>query len=108
MKITEAVPVDECIVEHVTPADGNIFADLGFRPVEAETLRIRSELMFAIHKAIDDRGLTKKEAARLFGVTQARITSLRRGIIDSFTSDELFAMLAHAGMHVEVNVKAAA
>jgi predicted XRE-type DNA-binding protein len=95
-------------ITHVTPADGNIFADLGFAPAEAETLRIRSELMIAIHKTIDDRELTKKDAAKLFGVTQARITALRRGEIDAFTSDELFAMLAHAGMHVEVNVNAAA
>lgn len=95
-------------ISHVTPADGNVFADLGFPPAEAETLSIRSDLMIAIHKTIDDRGLTKKEAAKLFGVTQARITALRRGKIDSFTSDELFSMLAHAGMHVEVNVKAAA
>ncbi len=95
-------------ISHVTPADGSIFADLGFPPQEAEMLKIRSTLMIAIHRTIDDRGLTKKEAAKLFGVTQARITALRRGQIDSFTSDELVAMLAHLGMRVEVSVKASA
>ena len=69
-------------------------------------LKIKSTLMIAIHGTIDDRGLTRKEAAKLFGVTQARITSLRRGQIDEFTTDQLFAMLTHAGMQVEVNVQA--
>lgn len=93
---------------HTTPADGSIFADLGFPPREAEMLKIRSRLMMAVHRTIDERGLTKKEAAKLFGVTQARITALRRGEIGAFTSDELVAMLAHLGMRVEVSVKATA
>ena len=95
-------------ISHVTPADGSIFADLGFPPQEAEMLKIRSKLMMAIHRTITDRGLTKKEAAKLFGVTQARITALRRGELSAFTSDDLFSMLTHAGMKVEIDVKAAA
>lgn len=95
-------------ITHETPADGSIFADLGSPPAEAEALKMRSKLIIVIHVTIDERGLTKKDAAKLFGVTQARITALRRGHIDSFTSDELVSMLAHAGMQVEVNVKAAA
>ena len=95
-------------VTHVTPADGNVFADLGFADAEAESLKIRSTLMMAIHRTIDERGLTKKEAARLFGVSQPRITALQRGAIGSFTIDELVAMLAHAHIPVEVSVRPAA
>jgi predicted XRE-type DNA-binding protein len=95
-------------VTHVTPADGNVFADLGFPGPEAESLKIRSTLMIAIHRTIDERGLAKKDAARLFGVPQTRITASRRGAVGSFTIDELVAMLAHAHIPVEVSVRTAA
>jgi hypothetical protein len=61
-----------------------------------------------IHQTIDERGLTRKEAASLFGVAQSRIAALRHGEIGSFTSDELIEMLAHANMHLDVSVKTAA
>jgi predicted XRE-type DNA-binding protein len=95
-------------VTHVTPADGNVFADLGFADAEAESLKIRSTLMMAIHRTIDERGLTKKVAAKLFGVPQPRIAALRRGAVGSFTIDELIAMLAHARIPVDVSVRTAA
>jgi predicted XRE-type DNA-binding protein len=94
-------------VTHETPADGNIFADLGFPPTEAESLLFRSRLMREIHVTIDERELTRKDAAMLFGVKQARITALKRGDIGAFTSDELIGMLGHAGMRVEVEIKPA-
>jgi len=95
-------------VTHVTPADGNVFADLGFEEAEAESLKIRSTLMIAIHRTIDERGLTKKDASKLFGVPQPRIAALRRGAVGSFTIDELVAMLAHARIPVEVSARPAA
>src|SRR5215217_976046 len=54
----------------ITPSSGNVFADLGFGDNEAEHLRIRSTLMGAVRKLIEDRNFTQAEAARLFGVTQ--------------------------------------
>jgi len=93
---------------HVTPPGGNVFADLGFAESEAESLKIRSTLMLAIHRTIDERGLTKKDAAKLFGVPPPRITALRRGAVGSFTIDELVGMLAHAHIQVDVSVRTAA
>ena len=95
-------------VTHITPAGGNVFADLGFPEPEAESLKIRSTLMIAIHRTIDERGLTKKDAAKLFGVPQPRITALRRGAVGSFSIDELVGMLARANIHVDVTVRTAA
>ncbi|HSU13679.1 helix-turn-helix transcriptional regulator [Longimicrobium sp.] len=95
-------------IEHETPADGNIFADLGFPEAEAERLNARSNLMIEIHRAIQQRGLSRKEAAKLFGVSPQRITALMRGHIDSFTDDDLIGMLAHAGMGVDAKGRAAA
>jgi predicted XRE-type DNA-binding protein len=86
----------------ITPSSGNVFRDLGFGSDEAGHLRIRSTLMIAVRKLIEDRGLTQAEAARLFGVTQPRISNLVRGRIDLFGIDTLIDMLAHAGVHIDV------
>lgn len=93
-------------IEHVTEAGGNVFADLGFTPEEAENLKVRSTLMMEIQKVIESRGLRQVEAAELFGVTQPRISELVRGKIDQFSIDSLVNMLAHAGFQVEVRVPA--
>ena len=87
---------------HVTPADGNVFADLGFPPAEAANLLLRSELMTAVMTVIEGRRLTQTQAARLFGVTQPRISDLNRGKIGRFTVDALVNMLAHAGVKVRL------
>ncbi|HEV7515511.1 MAG TPA: helix-turn-helix transcriptional regulator [Thermoanaerobaculia bacterium] len=91
----------------ITPSSGNVFADLGFSEDEAEHLRIRSTLMGAVRKLIDDRKLTQAEAADLFGVTQPRISNLVRGKIDLFSIDTLIGMLARAGVHVDIVFSAA-
>ncbi len=96
------------MIEHTTPADGNVFADLGFPPEEAANLLVRTDLMIAIHGIIRRRGLKQREAARLFGVSQPRISELLRGKLDSFTIDSLVNMLAHAGIGLEVKVADAA
>jgi predicted XRE-type DNA-binding protein len=93
---------------HITPADGNIFADLGFPPEEAENLKIRSSLMIAIELIIKDRQLKQAQAAKLFGVTQPRISDIKRGKIDEFTIDSLVNMLTHAGIRVDFTLSEAA
>lgn len=88
----------------VTPPGGNIFQDLGFGREEAENLKIRSELMIAIRRIVEERGLKQTEAAELFGTTQPRISDLIRGKIDQFTIDTLVNMLSHAGVHIELRL----
>ena len=89
---------------HVTPAGGNIFRDLGFPPAEAENLKIRSDLMTALQRLMSERGLTQVQAAKLFGVSQPRISDLKRDKIDRFTIDTLINMLARAGVRVRLNL----
>jgi predicted XRE-type DNA-binding protein len=86
-------------------SSGNVFTDLGFGPEEAEHLRIRSDLMIEVRKVIKARGLTQARAAKLFAVTQPRISNLVRGRIDLFSIDTLVDMLAQAGVRVNVSVQ---
>lgn len=93
---------------HVTPAGGNVFADLGFAPDEAENLKVRAHLMDELRRLIDSRGLTQAQAGALLGVAQPRVSDLLRGKIGLFTIDALVNMLAHAGVGVSVSVAPAA
>lgn len=88
----------------ITKSSGNVFKDLGASAEEAEQKRIRAELMLAIERHIHTNNLTQGQAAKLFGVTQPRISDLMRGKFHLFSTDALIAMLAHAGLKVKVQV----
>jgi predicted XRE-type DNA-binding protein len=74
----------------------------------AENLKLRSVLMIALKEQIERRGWTQAEAARRFGVTQARVSDLMRGKIDLFGLDTLVNMAVAAGLHVEMRIAAPA
>ena len=84
---------------------GNVFQDLGFAPDDAENLKLRADLMIELSKLIKARRLTQAKAAKVFGVSQPRVSDLVRGKIDRFSVDTLVAMLGHAGAHVELVVR---
>ena len=90
----------------VRRSSGNVFRDLWFTEADAENLRIRSELMARLRKVIDEGGLTQARAARLFGVSQPRVSDLVRGRIELFSIDALVNLLARAGMRVTVKAQA--
>jgi predicted XRE-type DNA-binding protein len=73
-------------------------------PAQAENMRLRSALMIALKEHIAREGLSQSQAAKVFGVTQPRVSDLMRGKIDLFGPDSLVNMLAAAGMHVEMRV----
>ena len=109
-KHTEDRTADDASYEgttHETPADGNVFLDLGFDPEEAANLKMRSTLMNELREFIRKQGLTQKQAADLMGVTQPRISDLVRGKIGLFSVDALIGMLSRAGLRVEVKVERA-
>src|SRR5262245_63674342 len=86
-------------------SSGNVFRDLGFGPEEAENLRVRSNLMIELSKLIKARRLTQAQAAKLFGVTQPRVSDLVRGKIDRFSVDSLIEMLGRAGIGVHFTTR---
>ena len=86
----------------VTQSRGNVFKDLGFPAEEAEHLRARSDLMIHLQKLIQARGLKQTDAAKLFGVSQPRVSDLMKGKITLFSVDTLIDMLARAGGRVKI------
>jgi predicted XRE-type DNA-binding protein len=75
---------------------------------EAENMKLRSGLMRSLKDYIERTGLNQTEAAKLFGVTQPRVSDLMRGKINVFALDALVNMVAAAGLHVEMRVVDAA
>jgi len=88
----------------MTPSSGNVFVDIGFDAVEAFRLELRSDMMLALEGVIRERGLSQREAAKLFGVTQPRVSNLVKGRLDLFSLDMLVTMLARAGVRVNLSV----
>ena len=96
------------IITHVTKPSDNIFEDLSFGKEEAANLQMRSQLMMRLTDYIEESGMTQKEAADFFGVTQPRISDLTRGKIGNFSIDALVNMLATAGLRVRMDFEKAA
>jgi predicted XRE-type DNA-binding protein len=86
----------------------NVWDAIEDTPEEAENMKLRSILMLALKDHISRTGLSQSQAAKLFGVTQPRISDLMRGKINLFGLDALVNMAAAAGMHVEMHVRDAA
>ena len=75
---------------------------------ETENMKLRSALMMALKNHIDRRSLTQMQAAKLFGITQPRVSDLIRGKIGLFALDALVNMATAAGLHVEMRILEAA
>jgi predicted XRE-type DNA-binding protein len=85
-----------------TKVGGNIFADLGFPPLEAASLQLRAQLMTELIRIVRTRNLTQVAAAKLFGISQPRVSNLMGCKVDKFSADALVQMLALAGIELEV------
>jgi predicted XRE-type DNA-binding protein len=77
-------------------------------PEEAENMKLRSVLMTALKHHLTRTKLSQAQAAKLFGVTQPRISDLMRGKISLFSLDALVNMATAAGLHIEMRVRKAA
>ncbi len=74
-------------------------------PEEAANMKLRSALMLALKEHIARAGLSQSQAAKLFSVTQPRISDLMRGKISLFGLDSLVNMAAAAGLYIEMRMR---
>ena len=87
---------------HVTPAGGNIFADINIPDAENEKLRLN--LLAAIREWVSDSGLTQTEAAATMGVKQPTLNDAIKGRYHKFTIDRLVRMLSNVGKQINITV----
>lgn len=76
-------------------------------PEQTESVKLRAALMTALKEHISRAHLSQSQAAKVFGVTQPRISDLTRGKVDLFGLDALVNMAATAGLRVEMHVREA-
>jgi predicted XRE-type DNA-binding protein len=80
-------------------------------PEKAENMRLRSSLMIALKEHLvrsGGSGLSQRQIAKHFGVTQLRVSDLMHGKIDEFGLDALVNMAVAAGLRVKLSVRKAA
>lgn len=89
----------------MTRSSGNVFRDIGFAPSESEHLLVRADLMIKAQKLIESKHLTQAELAKTLRITQPRISDLRRGRLDLFSTDALIDILGRLGVRVQFVLK---
>jgi predicted XRE-type DNA-binding protein len=77
-----------------------------FPKVEAEELEIRSVLLNGLGRWLAASQMTQTESAKVLGVTQARISDIRRGKINQFSLDLLVRLAARAGLRPTLKLAA--
>jgi predicted XRE-type DNA-binding protein len=90
-------------VEEVEAGRGNVFADLGLP--DAEERYAKAMLSRVIARELDARAMTRAEAAKRLGTTQAKISGVVRGELAGFSMERLFRFLTALGMDVRVEVR---
>ena len=102
---------------HITPAGGNVFADLGFDTEQAQalhadsqskiahTLALKEQLMSEIGLWIADQNLRQSDAAKVLQVSRPRVSDVVNLKADKFTLDALILMLSMTGKQVKLVVE---
>ncbi len=91
-------------IRHVTPADGNVFADLGFDIQEADKLKLKAQLAIQISEWVKREQLKQEDAAKILGVSRPRVSDVVNGKTSKFTIDTLVDMVECTGHHVVLQV----
>jgi predicted XRE-type DNA-binding protein len=90
---------------HVTPAGKSVFQDV-FSLEKAAEMEMRAQLLIGLEQRLEKIGMRQAEAASVLGVTQERISDLKRGKINRFSMDLLVRLAARAGLNPKLKLAA--
>jgi predicted XRE-type DNA-binding protein len=88
---------DEHGPRHVTPTSRSVLRDL-FPNAEADELVMRSTLHRGLEQWLKKSGLKQTQAAKVLGITQGRVSYIKRGKIGQFSLDMLVRLASRAGL----------
>ena len=83
----------------------SVFYDL-YPQDQAAEMEMRSLLLHGLGRWFMDSDMTQSEAAKVLGVTQARVSDIKHGKISQFSLDLLVRMAARAGLHPQLKLAA--
>jgi predicted XRE-type DNA-binding protein len=80
----------------------NVLVDLGFE--DAEELSAKAMLALKLNKLIDKRELSQAEVAAITGMTQPKVSQVRRYKLQNISLERLMQALVAFDQHVEIVV----
>ncbi|MCB5363102.1 XRE family transcriptional regulator [Pusillimonas sp. CC-YST705] len=83
----------------------NVLLDLGFD--DAEELSAKAALALKLNELIDQRELSQTEAAHITGMTQPKVSQVRRYKLQNISLERLMQALVSLDQHVEIVVQPA-
>jgi predicted XRE-type DNA-binding protein len=83
---------------------GSVYADLGLK--NHEEMETKSNLVIEIGKAIKKRKLTQTQAAKIFSISQPKLSELLSGHFRGYSVERLIHFLNELGQDVDIVVKA--
>ena len=83
----------------------DVLADLGF--ADAEELSAKAILAVKLNELIESRGLNQTEAAAITGMTQPKVSQVRRYKLQNISLERLMQALVSLDQQVEITVKPA-
>jgi predicted XRE-type DNA-binding protein len=89
----------------VTSGSGNVFADLGFGPKEADQLKVKADLTLQIHQRIKELGLTQVRSAERLGLSQPDVSKLMAGRHSGFSVERMLSLLNALEVDIDIVVR---
>ncbi len=83
----------------------NVLLDLGFD--DAEELSAKAALALKLNELVDQRGLSQTEAAAITGMTQPKVSQIRRYKLQNISLERLMQALVSLDQRVEIVVRPA-
>jgi predicted XRE-type DNA-binding protein len=83
----------------------NVLVDLGFE--DADELSAKAALAVKLNELIDRRGISQTEAARITGMTQPKISQVKRYKLQNISLERLMQALVSLDQQVEIIVRPA-
>jgi predicted XRE-type DNA-binding protein len=87
------------------PAARSVFCDR-FPAEKVAEMEMRAQLLMALEHWLEKSRMTQTEAAKVLGVTQARVSDLKRGKIDQFSMNMLVRLATRAGLKPKLKLAA--
>jgi predicted XRE-type DNA-binding protein len=76
----------------------NVFADLGFPDAAERQAKLR--LAYALNQVLEERKLSRADAAKVLGITQPKFSALRHYKLAGFSMERLIHLLTALGEDV--------
>lgn len=83
----------------------DVLADLGFD--DAEELSAKTILAVKLNELVEGRGLSQTEVAAITGMTQPKVSQVRRYKLQNISLERLMQALVSLDQRVEITVKPA-